>query len=117
MDENSDHAGLIAVRQFLGILHDMQAPFKREELEKIASHFPKEERGLKIDYSELESFIKSGHLLQLYQQLDIVDADKKREDTDGLAGDSKGLPLKSVKYQCPNCLISRSDIPLEVNPK
>lgn len=121
LDADKDTPGTLSVQQFLGCLFDLKAPLSRDELQKICTFFAKDEGGhVGVNYFEFKECVNSGQLLLLYTQSQAHEKEEGKSELSDLSSASgvvdQHLPLKTVHYQCADCNILRSDIPVEVNP-
>ena len=73
-----------------------------------------------VNYFEFKECVNSGQLLLLYTQSQAHEKEEGKSELSDLSSASgvvdQHLPLKTVHYQCADCNILRSDIPVEVNP-
>ena len=112
-----DNPGCLTLHQFLGCLFDLQAPLTRDELQKICSFLSSDNKGSTINFAKFKDDIDSGQLLMSYVEPGSSEQSDKSSDLLNEPGDGVNhMPLKTVHYQCTDCNILRTDIPVEVNP-
>ena len=112
-----DNPGCLTLHQFLGCLFDLQAPLARDELQKICSFLSNDNKGSMINFVKFIDDIHSGQLLMSYVEPGSSEQNDKCFDPSNEPVDGANhMPLKTVHYQCTDCNILRTDIPVEVNP-